>query len=289
MGHSISTFNPIKVLFLQGNSSTTQHLLQLSILSRFYFYFHNDHKCNRANHLSILSRFYFYRYDIDQVRELLSLSILSRFYFYRTASHESTRAFQLSILSRFYFYSLFLIRKNKAGTTFNPIKVLFLHQITSNAFSATANFQSYQGSIFTQDQVKDRSGNYHAFNPIKVLFLRRRAIIVWVCCTCFQSYQGSIFTGIRHPGSLTKYGLSILSRFYFYQIYKVKLSWFHFLSILSRFYFYQMDSSLQKSDRSSFNPIKVLFLLNTNYRRRKILILSILSRFYFYKNICQIG
>ena len=57
----------------------------------------------------------------------------------------------------------------------------------------------------------------------------------------FQSYQGSIFTETLSDFLLFAMILSILSRFYFYLIFRGRLNNLHLLSILSRFYFYSFS------------------------------------------------
>ena len=107
-------------------------------------------------------------------------------------------------------------------------------------------FQSYQGSIFTEWSTHIRKPS-HSFNPIKVLFLRKflneRKKFPWA----FQSYQGSIFTFLYLHKVLYNMLLSILSRFYFYcgRMIMVVLVWT--LSILSRFYFYRAGGNNLKS------------------------------------------
>ena len=75
--------------------------------------------------------------------------------------------------------------------------------------------------------------------------------------------------------------LSILSRFYFYNVHTNNIRIRTYLSILSRFYFY-LTIRLNLDLAQTFNPIKVLFLLNVFCRVASVICLSILSRFYFY-------
>ncbi len=124
--------------------------------------------------------------------------------------------------------------------------------------TASTDFQSYQGSIFT--------GLLQVF-------------IVPVCP--FQSYQGSIFTSdvFRLPLMIL---LSILSRFNFYNkdriINPISVS----LSILSRFNFYTVYVPAFEKSNTAFNPIKVQFLQKYMLLCLGSDHLSILSRFNFY-------
>ena len=102
----LRTFNPIKVLFLQGtNRRNWKTRWILSILSRFYFYGIMEYAIARELVFQSYQGSIFTgsklksRYDTD------ILSILSRFYFYERYAEEKMEIESLSILSRFYFYS----------------------------------------------------------------------------------------------------------------------------------------------------------------------------------------
>ncbi len=77
---------------------------------------------------------------------------------------------------------------------FNPIKVLFLPSGWNGRQLSRLDFQSYQGSIFTEI-----------------------IALVGTSGTYFQSYQGSIFTEYSLLFTVIFQSLSILSRFYFYK------------------------------------------------------------------------
>ncbi len=99
----------------------------LSILSRFYFYGVISNNVSLLQTLSILSRFYFYKMcPIHKADANTSLSILSRFYFYWNPTRWKQYPQKLSILSRFYFYSYVSMSTSVNSWPFNPIKVLFL-------------------------------------------------------------------------------------------------------------------------------------------------------------------
>ncbi len=200
------------------------------------------------------------------------------------------------------------MQAQQGKTAFNPIKVLFLHKsliffgiffFTFQSYQGSIftwswkwntqlhnGFQSYQGSIFTIPALQPGKPD-HAFNPIKVLFLR----------------QG-------RKENYKTWGLSILSRFYFYWriAHSRVLSRDTFNPIKVLFLLFLFRRTLP--DLNAFNPIKVLFLLNIftkptkrkwSFNPIKVLflretltllgdgkILSILSRFYFYGSYAEV-
>ncbi len=190
-------------------------------------------------------------------------------------------SYPLSILSRFYFYTKAKQENKIPMLTFNPIKVLFLLIVTLKEPYAVIPFNPIK-VLFLPVILLVTRGGILSFNPIKVLFL----------------------LGLGNETSLTSIGLSILSRFYFYNPADIISPGHLQLSILSRFYFYNISSltlsfctlffqSYQGSiftnwcswkvfDFNAFNPIKVLFLQNKQFPQLYLDILSILSRFYFY-------
>ncbi len=119
-------------------------------------------------------------------------------------------------------------------------------------------FQSYQGSIFTQRHLKEINQDDHLSILSRFYFYSTTGAAVALPST-FQSYQGSIFTGnwqIR-----TGYGGSFNPiKVLFLQIIKKRFSKTTQLSILSRFYFYNVVKKPKVRKWTSFNPIKVLFL-----------------------------
>ena len=211
----------------------------------------------------------------------------------------------LSILSRFYFYHTRSATLCFGWIAFNPIKVLFLRMSNLKSESVTTVFQSYQGSIFTEngrvkydgkeilsilsrfyfyrtppENSEDKTKSFQSYqgsifthNPTSLLGL----------CTSFQSYQGSIFTRIV--------GLSdeILNDFQSYQgsIFTLKELGFAYdktiLSILSRFYFYwfQQVPSLDILQLSILS--RFYFYERKKFPWATMIYLSILSRFYFYR------
>ena len=125
--------------------------------------------------------------------------------------------------------------------------------------SYSFSFQSYQGSIFTQLTSPWFLGRISSFNPIKVLFLRKIRKVKWIGIFTFNPIK-VLF--LQNNGILNSKGIS--------------------LSILSRFYFYRSCIKTQRQQFFTFNPIKVLFLQivqDTRFNKDR---LSILSRFYFY-------
>ncbi len=253
-----STFNPIKVLFYPW--------------SVFFFSGMNmNFQSYQGSILSSSSRIH--------ANGEYGLSILSRFYFIqigRTYVKYVNQAFN-PIKVLFYRRRTSLIMS--AGFPFNPIKVLFYHYDLTFPMMLLIRFQSYQGSILSLSNQKHPL-SLHPFNPIKVLFYR-----VWRSkmngeYSDFQSYQGSILSGSAcrsgrlplpfNPIKVLFYleneafwskllKLSILSRFYFIQLYfSYKMRTIQ-LSILSRFYFIRKYRPPQILLKRAFNPIKVLF------------------------------
>ncbi len=234
--------------------------VQLSILSRFYFYPKKGIVIEYVKILSILSRFYFYTTFECTEKLFLKLSILSRFYFYWYKPINYHADYYLSILSRFYFYLMMEHLLLKTILTFNPIKVLFLRIIEFINRCKYTSFNPIKVLFLLYTEKQDKK-NVVTFNPIKVLFLPQQCLHIsrnfkflsilsrfyfyrslWCALggaeRGFQSYQGSIFTRKSNDPKLARYLLSILSRFYFYIRSTVHLVRHILLSILSRFYFY---------------------------------------------------
>ena len=144
-------FNPIKVLFLRvywngttGNIGNFQSYqgsiftaeltktplfpINLSILSRFYFYPVTSawcvscHESFQSYQGSIFTRTQVHSLQLMQTFNPIKVLFLLRIEFLRTASINL-----LSILSRFYFYPVVDRFRCQVLVPFNPIKVLFLH------------------------------------------------------------------------------------------------------------------------------------------------------------------
>ena len=142
-------FNPIKVLFLRwgGGYRGFNHIL--SILSRFYFY-----DFLRFPYQVITQPFQSYQGSI----------------FTGKTVYYQFGVYYLSILSRFYFYDNHFQICMPYLFSFNPIKVLFLHDGTGKyrivyVLSILSRFYFYSHSY------KHGSPGIPTFNPIKVLFL----------------------------------------------------------------------------------------------------------------------
>ena len=235
----ISTFNPIKVLFLRCYSAVC-YLNAVSFQSYQGSIFTN---------LVGLPEYVLFSFQSYQGSIFTSTSQLLSIIPY-AFNPIKVLFLPISIFSQSIFHHI----------SFNPIKVLFLLDSSPClVHQGSVLFQSYQGSIFTY--MNDAQGEIGS---------------------SFQSYQGSIFTFrvLEKIGGIN--GLSILSRFYFYnsnpQHYPTRellsiLSRFYFynsnpqhyptrelLSILSRFYFYFEFNPDSYTSTVAFNPIKVLFL-----------------------------
>ena len=92
----------------------------------------------------------------------------------------------------------YIYKNEKVHITFNPIKVLFLQGICQFTVSSSQNFQSYQGSIFTLNELdKFSNGEY-------LSILSR-----------FYFYYNLSWS------RLFLWLLSILSRFYFYSSFSI--------------------------------------------------------------------
>ena len=232
----------------------------LSILSRFYFYF-NWHECgcicpDTFNPIKVLFLRKKTPLHIQTAHTFNPIKVL----FLRNGQINSVSSTTiLSILSRFYFYEIWMGVSVGLVSPFNPIKVLFLHTFVQSTQSSNWDFQSYQGSIFTESwkwvsrwfcclsilsrfyfyTEKKPGGPLTASLSILSRFYFYKWRRMWERQTgFFQSYQGSIFTSSQHhiPGSDN-----------FFQSYQGSIftwrwsSTIHFqfyLSILSRFYFY---------------------------------------------------
>ena len=142
-------------------------------------------------------------------------------------------------------------------------------------------FQSYQGSILSEDKITNGIGKI----PLSIL---SRFYFIWMSMMYWGVVVGlSILSRFYFINSkLTILGpyidLSILSRFYFIYARRDNPASELFLSILSRFYF--ICGYLWKLNylRLSFNPIKVLFYqVKQTVKVIEPKRLSILSRFYF--------
>ncbi len=213
-------------------------IIQLSILSRFYFYTFYNINIFQSHFLSILSRFYFYL--------LWQSAILQPMCFQSYQGSIFTHFFAvlrqlpwLSILSRFYFYMVISISYFSVRFTFNPIKVLFLpcksgnfscnHRCTFNpikvlfllyclvnwlgcaVLSILSRFYFYNYWYWADLRL------WVSFNPIKVLFLLQVLETLHMHHCSFNPIK-VLFLPERFAPFEILFTLSILSRFYFYYL-----------------------------------------------------------------------
>ena len=211
---------------------------------------------------------------------LKQLSILSRFdFYYMTLTKEDMvslfQSYQGSIFTRWW------LTNHLDQDTFNPIKVRFLLSRRSSTDSQTSSFNPIKVRFLRLQSSPLRTVPY-SFNPIKVRFL------LSVITTRSGGRKLSIlsrfdFYIISQPLGYRPEYLSILSRFDFY------CKWGDITPKISCFQSYQGSiftprPSYRCQLRSSFNPIKVRFLLCRIRMQPLSDRLSILSRFDFYWN-----
>ncbi len=170
---SFSTFNPIKVLFLQTDSQRQEEHLRdsLSILSRFYFYQSLTEEKYMFVSLSILSRFYFY--TIQSKLKTLYPSAFNPIkvlflHLWNSSNYGSALLFQ-SYQGSIFTKGNFL--RWKKGTHFQSYQGSIFTNIWLSSRKDSKCFQSYQGSIFTRRALCFVAYLWSSFNPIKVLFL----------------------------------------------------------------------------------------------------------------------
>ena len=164
---------------------------------------------------------------------------------------------RLSILSRFYFIFWGGQPSPEEHRPFNPIKVLFY----------LLKFCPFLFSWLT-------------FNPIKVLFYLSSRYAPDVLLTSFNPIKVLFYRKKTHKNKTTNH-LSILSRFYFINIFFEVWKLYSILSILSRFYFIYTEIFLhsQPTPFQSYQGsiLSAQFCFHSTF----YFPLSILSRFYF--------
>ncbi len=123
----------------------------------------------------------------------------------------------LSILSRFYFYDDYLLPFMERKKFFQSYQGSIFTIEVSCKCPCHYSFQSYQGSIFTVVMAVMTTA-FAYFQSYQGSIFTKLQDFQSVGPMNFQSYQGSIFTRVNNPAWWDPPELSILSRFYFYQV-----------------------------------------------------------------------